>query len=300
MDEISESISDGTFQNETCTELTAVKGGGPQGPLYCHSMTATVTSITTDEYGAFLGEDVDGDGESDIWNLETYSAGDMFLLILFLSLICLGCWCIGWTTHKRKFASDLQKEMQNAESSGREEEIRKQLVANSRPEVSEAKILELCRKILREEMRPVPAPGNFRSMPGKPGPPGPPGFNGQDGAPGAPGKQGPTGLPGLQGIAGPSGPKGSSGDKGDRGISQVGPPGLPGQPGLRGPQGPAGYGKDGRNGERGEPGMPGPPGYPGPQGAMGTAGYCDPSTCYAATARRELKGPSQKGPTVET
>ena len=30
-------------------------------------------------------------------------------------------------------------------------------------------------------MRPVPAPGNFRSMPGKPGPPGPPGFNGQDG-----------------------------------------------------------------------------------------------------------------------
>lgn len=36
--------------------------------------------------------------------------------------------------------------------------------------------------------------------------------------------------------------------------------------------------------------MPGPPGYPGPQGAMGTAGYCDPSTCYAATARRELKG----------
>jgi len=136
-DEISESISEGTFQDELCTELTAVNGGGWGGPLYCYSLTASVTSMSN---GAFLGEDVDGDGESDIWNLETYSAGDMFLLILFLSLICLGCWCIGWTAHKRKFASDLQKEMQNAQSSGREEEIRKQLVANSQQNVFEQSI----------------------------------------------------------------------------------------------------------------------------------------------------------------
>jgi len=63
-----------------------------------------------------------------------------------------------------------------------------------------------------------------------------------------------------------------------------------------GSQGPAGYGKDGRNGERGQPGRPGPPGFPGPQGAMGNPGYCDPSTCYAATQPRQVKGPSIKGP----
>lgn len=111
--------------------MTARYADGSGRSLYCYQVQATVQSVIAD--GKFLSDDVDI-GNGDIWNLETYSGGDIFLLIAFISFICLGCWCTGWYAHKRRFAAELQREMQNVknfQSSGREQEIEKGLMANS-------------------------------------------------------------------------------------------------------------------------------------------------------------------------
>ena len=108
--------------------------------LYCYQVTATVESITISEYQSFIG-DTDGDGVPfDTLNLESYSGGDIFVLIMFLSFVCCGCWCFGWYAHKRKFKKDLERELQQAANfaaTGREDEINKQLMANSQPDMFE-------------------------------------------------------------------------------------------------------------------------------------------------------------------
>jgi len=143
LEEIQDSVDERTYQVDLCNGLTNMYRAAGQS-LYCYKSrspytTATVDSITSSEYGAFTGEDT-GDVEFNILNLESYSGGGIFALLVFMSFICCACWCVGWYAHKRKFANDLEREMQSAkhyQASDREGEIKQQLMANAQPSLFE-------------------------------------------------------------------------------------------------------------------------------------------------------------------
>ena len=137
-DQIQTEIKNGHYAEELCTALsTRFQSENPNG-LRCYRVTASIDSITAEEYSKFIG-DVNDDGVPfDTLNLESYSTADIFVLVIFLLFICCACWCIGWYSHKKKFQKELEKELNlaaNFNQQQQETDIRRQMAANAQPDI---------------------------------------------------------------------------------------------------------------------------------------------------------------------
>jgi hypothetical protein len=140
-----QAYANGDFAADLCDAITelyscANTGGTCGKTLSCYSSAVDSVDYMSADSFTSIGKE---SANFSVLNLNSYSYGDVFMLVIFLLIVYCLCACAGYYAHKKKFQKDLEYQLMTTQSfdlNQHEKMLHFQMSVNQRPDLLESAV----------------------------------------------------------------------------------------------------------------------------------------------------------------